>query len=349
MPIETSPVLSLPYIQAAQAQKHVTHNEALRLLDIAVQLVVESRSQSTPPANPSDGQRFLVPVGASGDWNGHDGEVAVFEGGAYWFVNALPGWRAYLRDEGQTAVMTGAGVWETSAETDQSIARLGVNTAPDVNNQLSVRGPASLFNHDGAGHQVVMNKSAPTDTASLLFQTGYSGRAEIGTTGSDALTIKVSGDGSAWLDALAVDGASGHVSGLAVQQSSEDITPGRLMRTDYGYGPGNLLGTVSESAGVPTGAVIETGSDSNGSFTRFADGTQICAFGMTTSGVGVTTWTFPQTFVGTPHCMATAQSTVPRFTTIGAPLAAQVDVDCWDITGTRQTESVHLLAFGRWF
>ena len=38
----------------------------------------------------------------------------------------------------------------------------------------------------------------------------------------------------------------------------------------------NILGTVSESGGVPTGAIIERGSNANGEFVRYADGTQIC-------------------------------------------------------------------------
>lgn len=38
-----------------------------------------------------------------------------------------------------------------------------------------------------------------------------------------------------------------------------------------------LVGTVSQSGGVPTGAVVESGSNANGAYVRFADGTQICA------------------------------------------------------------------------
>jgi hypothetical protein len=38
----------------------------------------------------------------------------------------------------------------------------------------------------------------------------------------------------------------------------------------------NILGTVSQSSGVPTGAIIERGSNANGEYVRFADGTQIC-------------------------------------------------------------------------
>jgi hypothetical protein len=42
------------------------------------------------------------------------------------------------------------------------------------------------------------------------------------------------------------------------------------------YHTGNLLGTVSQSSGVPTGAVIERDSNSNGEYVKFADGTMIC-------------------------------------------------------------------------
>ena len=52
--------LLLPYILASQAQKHVTHNEALRLLDAMVQLSVLDRDLTSPPASPADGDRHIV-------------------------------------------------------------------------------------------------------------------------------------------------------------------------------------------------------------------------------------------------------------------------------------------------
>jgi len=44
--------LLLPYILAAQAHKHVTHNEALRILDGLVQLSVLDRDLAAPPGSP---------------------------------------------------------------------------------------------------------------------------------------------------------------------------------------------------------------------------------------------------------------------------------------------------------
>ncbi|HGN8812337.1 TPA: hypothetical protein ACK1ZF_000170 [Citrobacter freundii] len=75
----------------------------------------------------------------------------------------------------------------------------------------------------------------------------------------------------------------------------------------------DVVGTVSQSGGAPTGAIIERGSNSNGEYTKFADGTLICSFtrtveSLTSNPSGGTTnlyastefvFTFPATFVGT--------------------------------------------------
>ena len=63
MPDDTT-ILSLPLILAAQAQKHVTHNEALAQLDLIVQLAVIDRTRTTPPALPAVGDRHIVAAGA---------------------------------------------------------------------------------------------------------------------------------------------------------------------------------------------------------------------------------------------------------------------------------------------
>lgn len=104
---------------------------------------------------------------------------------------------------------------------------LGGATA-DATNRFSINAPASLFNHAGAGHQVKVNKAAATDTGSFLFQTGFSGRAEFGLTGSDDFQIKVSPDGSVWNNALAIEAATGRttVSALALANvGSEPVLP----------------------------------------------------------------------------------------------------------------------------
>lgn len=69
------------------------------------------------------------------------------------------------------------------------------------------------------------------------------------------------------------------------------------------YSQATLLGGVSESAGVPTGALIERGSNANGEYVRFADGLQICQHTLTLAYASIArlelSWTFPAEFDGT--------------------------------------------------
>ena len=60
---DTTAHLALPFIMAAQAQKHVTHNEALRLLDAMVQLSVLDRDLTAPLVSPADGAAISWPRG----------------------------------------------------------------------------------------------------------------------------------------------------------------------------------------------------------------------------------------------------------------------------------------------
>ena len=47
-----TPNLRLPFIEGSQAQKHVTHNEALRILDAAIQIAVLDTTHTSPPVSP---------------------------------------------------------------------------------------------------------------------------------------------------------------------------------------------------------------------------------------------------------------------------------------------------------
>ena len=193
---ETSAVLALPYIQPSQAQKHVTHNEALRLLDVIVQLAVLDRVRVVAPATPAIGDRYIVAAGATGAWAGQDGRIAVWDVEGWVFFAPAAGWRAEVIAE-RTSVVFGATGWVATGDLPQRFAQLGVNAAPDAANRLAVSSAATLFNHAGNGHQLKLNKAAAADTASLLFQTAYSGRAEMGLAGTNEFALKVSADGQA--------------------------------------------------------------------------------------------------------------------------------------------------------
>ncbi len=503
MPDDTD-ILGLPLILPAQAQKHVTHNEALAALDVIVQLSVINRTLTVPPVLATIGDRHIVPAGATLDWAGQAGKVAVFAGTGWQFHAPLPGWRAHVLAEGQTAVFDGL-VWKTPSESAASFGQLGVSATADATNRLSVSAPATLLNHAGAGHQLKLNKALATDTASLLFQTGFSGRVEMGTTGSDNFEVKTSANGTAWTTALTVAGASGTVAfgqavglangtapapalgfasdsdtglyqaapdvlgiaaggvqvasfatagatvnvpvtGSAVTQLAQDATPGRLLKvgdgginlmgavnyipdidlatisqglwqTDGGapgslgvfpagqnrYGhllnfrvgtaevwqvyksivgrrifsrarsagvwsgweeifhAGSILGTVSQSAGVPTGRVIERGTNANGEYVRFADGTQICtrtnlSFANSSTALGSlfrssanVTWTFPAAFIAAPVVTGDVDDADCWLVTAGAPVTTSASLRATSAVTKAAALNSRAVATGRWF
>lgn len=123
----------------------------------------------------------------------------------------------------------------TAANVSALYLGLGGATA-DATNRFSINAPASLFNHAGAGHQVKVNKAAATDTGSFLFQTGFSGRAEFGLTGSDDFQIKVSNDGATWFNALQLERTSGRVRAMvALQLNPNAGDPGTVADGDLWY------------------------------------------------------------------------------------------------------------------
>ncbi|MEL7088936.1 MAG: DUF2793 domain-containing protein [Planctomycetota bacterium] len=99
--------LTLPLLQPAQAQKHVTVNEALLKLDGLAQLRLAALDVAVPPAS-VEGEAYAVPAGASADWAGKDGQIAIEAGGGWIFVTPETGWRAWIIPDAREAVWTGS-------------------------------------------------------------------------------------------------------------------------------------------------------------------------------------------------------------------------------------------------
>jgi hypothetical protein len=212
--MEATENLNLPYLMPSQAQKHVTHNEALRALDALIHIAVVSRTVEAPPPTPERGDRYIVPDGTTDAWAGHDQLIAAWQDGAWMFHTPRSGWLVYIRDDNALVYWNGAG-WADHATTIselQDMALLGVNATADATNRLALSAAASLFTHEGAGHRLKINKASAGDTASVLFQTDWSGRAEFGLAGDDDFHVKVSADGVAFTEAMVVDAASGKIS-----------------------------------------------------------------------------------------------------------------------------------------
>lgn len=207
--------LGLPFIKAAQAQKHVTHNEAIRGLDAIVQLSVLDRDLTSPPGSALDGDRYLVATSATGGWAGKDGQIAAWQDGAWTFYPPQEGWLIWIADEESLIVFDGNAF---IAPPLQNVSSLGVNAAADSNSRLAVRSNQVLFTavnvaEGGNGNLLAtVNRETASDDAAFVFQNAYSSRALFGLLADDNFTIKVSPDGSSFITGLIVANDDGMVS-----------------------------------------------------------------------------------------------------------------------------------------
>lgn len=96
----TSPRIGLPFLFSGQAQKEFFVNEALARTDALVHCAVEGETPS-PPANPVDGENWLVASAASGEWQGKGGQLACRQQGGWLLVEPFDGMRILNRSNGQ--------------------------------------------------------------------------------------------------------------------------------------------------------------------------------------------------------------------------------------------------------
>ncbi len=184
------------------------------------QLVIEEIDVDTAPATPGDGSVFGISQTPDGDWATRPGQIAIWMNGGWEYLVPRAGWHGYVKSAGDVFVHDGTAWFPQGASSISSVPELGIGTSADATNRLSVSSPASLFSHSGDDHRMVLNKASAAATTSLLFQSDWSGRAEIGLTGSEDLQVKVSPDGSSFNDAVRIDAASG-VFDLRAAQSGQ--------------------------------------------------------------------------------------------------------------------------------
>jgi len=376
--MENTVNLQLPYLMPAQAQKHVTHNEALAMLDAIVQLSVLDRHLSTPPEGADEGARYIVADAATGDWSGWGGSIALRMDGGWRRFDARPGWLAWLEDEDTYVRWTGSAWTEAigGSETLQNLSRLGVGTEADEGNPFAAKLNSALWTarygaEGGDGDlRYVLNKETAGNTLSVLMQSNWSGRAEMGLVGTEDFVVKVSADGTTWKEAMRLDKTSGAVrfpnnDGLqAVARLSGKNGAFVRYTGDAAAEMQAIVGTVSQSAGIPTGAIIEAGSNANGNYVRWADGTQIATKTISASGgttnalgsffttTGISAGAYPAAFAATPNITASGLTDAGNcwiLTTI-EPNASSFGV--WRIASYQTAGSsytLRLTAIGRWF
>jgi hypothetical protein len=174
--MSNSPRIGLPFLDAAQAQKHITMNEALARLDTVAAARVETMASMSPPVSPIEGEAHLVPAGAGGDWVGQNGKVAVFLNGGWDYITPWAGWRIWIANETGFAVYDGSD-WQL------------------VSQPLSPGGALSALRHAEIDHSVAPTATSVTtafipDKAIVM---GVTARVTAAITGATSWSLGVAG------------------------------------------------------------------------------------------------------------------------------------------------------------
>jgi Protein of unknown function (DUF2793)/Chaperone of endosialidase len=282
-----TPRLGLVLLAAAQAQKHVTHNDALASLDGLVQASVIASDTASPPATPAEGDAYLVsstPLATAG-FAGQALALAYFINGAWRFMPPQNGWLVFVRSTSAFVVFYG-GVWHSLDDCARSLAnlqRFGLGTTADGYNRFAIKSNAGYFaalstGEGGSGDfRLTLNKAQSGNTVSCLFQNNWSGRAELGLTGDDSWRVKVSADGNAWQDVLVADPSSGAV---RIDRLISGRAQPRLQAcVEAEFGDGGKQGVAINATGTATATGV--------SFSRA--GTQIGSISLASGSVAYNT------------------------------------------------------------
>ena len=189
--------LNLPFLQAGQSLKNITHNETLQRLDAGLYLFCSDMAADQLPSDPVEGQAQIISQSPNETLMDRIGQIGVYMSGGWIWFTPKPGWTLWDA-VGKTLRIFDGSSWVHPVPDmgQENLPFLGLNSSANSNQRLSLASETSLFSHDGGSHRLTVNRAEVTDTASLLFQTGFAGEAELGLTGEDGFSIKTSLDGA---------------------------------------------------------------------------------------------------------------------------------------------------------
>jgi hypothetical protein len=236
--------------------------------------------------------------------------------------------------------------------------RIAAETAAAEALTRSAAAALSEYNAGLSAAQVATSGTAATLAANLLLP---GGGALVGNTPAGTIAATTTQGAINELDAEKV--AKTDV--IAITKGGTGATTANAAADALGaFRRGTLLGTVSQTAGVPTGAVIERGSNANGAYVKWADGTLICThtkagtLGPTTliGSMYVTngdeTWEYPSAFASSAPVLSAQVVSGLVFSWVGLGAGAtmtEFNYRVFSPTSSSAIPGVALIAIGRWY
>ncbi len=182
----TTPRLALPFIQTAQAQKEVTHNNALNALDALMRPVVQSMNINTPPSSPTIGHCHIIGSAPTGVFVGHSNKIA---------YNSENGWLFYVPFK-----------WlDVINEADDT--RYCYNGTAWVEFGLLMRDSGEYLRVSQKEEEVTLSGATTTSSITIpdrALVIAVNSRVTLAITGATSFAVGVSGDATRYGNALGI-------------------------------------------------------------------------------------------------------------------------------------------------
>lgn len=275
-------------------------NGFLRLMQALVEPNVISVTTGTPPATPSNGNTYVIPVGATGIWAGKAGQIAYYTTDnlsdvvpGWDYYTPIAGWQVYNNGDGNVyqyngstwvKLATGGPLLENGGTPNSSQTVLNLTAGSNItladlgSGQIQITSATGGTVNSGTSGQVVYYASSGNAVSGNANVTVSAGALTLGVAASVAGSVLLSGStsGGATLKSQAVGGS------LVISLPNTAPTVNQLLAATAVGGSNVTLGwrTIS-SPSIIQGALL-------------------------TASSGSATWTFATSYASAPNVVATA-------------------------------------------
>lgn len=187
-----TPINNFPELEAAENQKYLVVNQAFRQFDGLLNLTVLNRTITAPPANPNEGERYIIGSNPTGTFVGHTNKVIVQVGGRWIFFTPQQGWRAYDQGANEFILYNGTSWGLLNTGGGGALTRLellGINTTANTSARLRAETTGVEFVAETESIYQSLAKTSASGYCAVDFIDAGSNRARMGLIGNNNFSI----------------------------------------------------------------------------------------------------------------------------------------------------------------